>query len=78
MHLADDWQRREMTMKYEQIWQVTKRLPTALAGVAIGAALMYGTSQFPVLVEVTWGGEESYVKFDNRMEHWCEARMIAD
>ena len=64
-------------MGYGQYQQIIKRLPTVLAGVMVGAVLMYGMGRFPVLIEVNWGAEESHVRFDSRTERWCEAVSVA-
>lgn len=59
-------------MRYEKIEQMIKRLPMVLIGALVGSALMHGADQFPVLVEVNWSPEESYIRFDSRTEQWCE------
>ena len=65
-------------MEQGKIWQVIKHSPTALAGVIVGAVLMYGASQFPVFFEANWGTEQSYIRFDNRIERWCEAMNVTE
>ena len=67
---------RGKAMDWQQIWQIAKRSPAALVGVLAGAVLMYGANQFPVLIEATWGEEESHIKFDSRMERWCEVAEV--
>lgn len=65
-------------MDWQQLWQIVKRSPAVLGGVLLGATLMYGANQFPLLIEATWGGEQSELRFDSRVEQWCEAVEVND
>lgn len=59
-------------MDYVKAWALLKRSSEVLLGVAIGASIMCVSAQFPVLVEVNLGTEESRVKFDSRNGGLCE------
>lgn len=61
-----------MDYDYIKAWALLKRSSKVLMGIAIGASIMCVSAQFPLLVEVHWGTEESRIKFDSRSGGLCE------